>query len=230
MTLASVQDIQDYLEVEFDSESTPKLSVVERWLDSASAEVENTIKQNLEVVSKTDVIIDITSENTGASQTNWDGVRFTRIPPYRDLIFIPDKNVISLEKVEVNTKGPQEEPEWKELVIGLGKDVRLFNDTIQLLNPSIRPLTGNYKLRISYTTGYSDLLPIAQDIVVYMVSLNIIDQRLINESGAGTGGPIRIGDISVDSNRSFDLNLRERVESLLEKRLEKLGTFNVYII
>lgn len=230
MTFATVSDIEDYLNVELTSESYPKESVVEGWLESTSAEIRNIIKQEVEVTTKTDVILDITSENTSASQTNWDAIRFTKIPPYRDLIMIPDENIVSLDKVEINTRGPNEPPEWTELSVGIGNSVRLYRNYVQLLTPDIRPLTGNYKMRISYTYGDPTLLPVAKDLTIYMTALKFVDQRLISESGQGTGGPVRIGDIQIDSNRTFDLDLRMKIQTQLEDRLKQLGTFNVYII
>lgn len=230
MAYATKDDIQEYLGITIDSSTTPKDTTVNRWLEVESLELENTIKDNFDTRVVTDAILDVTSDTTNTSATNFDMTRFTHIPARRDMITLPDKNVVSLTKVELNVKAWGETPEWEELSIGLGGDVRLFQNHIQFLRPRVRPIKGNFKLRVTYQHGNSELLAFAEDVVILKTALRVIDQRLISESGDGTGGPVRIGDISIDSNRSFDLDLRERTEAALEKRIGKMGTFNAYVI
>ncbi len=230
MAYATRNQVEQYLGVSYTSNTFPTSTAIEEWLDDIQVEIDNETKTSYDIITKSDVIIDISSDTTTTSAVSFDGTRFTQIPATADLIQLPDKDVVSLTTVEINRAAPQATPVWEQLNIGLGGDVRLHKNSIQILRSGIPVLRGTARFKVTYNVGNPELAPIAKWISIYKVALRVMMSQQVNNIAEGSQGPIRIGDISIDNNSGFSLDFIESTQRLLDREVDKLGTHNTYVI
>jgi len=229
MSLTSTANVSDYLQTTIDGSSTPSSTVVDRWVDEVSDEIQHITKQTFQTVTVTDKILPINSDNTVASANSVDVTESWDLPAGRDLIILPHTNIISLDKFEINTVGDSETPVWEELTIGYGGDVVLRDDKIVVLSSNLVIKAQNASIRVGYTYGESSVPGFVQKIATRMVALEYVKSGLSSEVSSG-GGNIRVGDIQITEPGRFSQSYVDTEQEWIDMKLRQIGTHNVYLI
>ena len=138
MALTSVANVSAFLQQTIDGTTTPSDTTVTEWIAEVSDEIEHITKQKFEINTVTDLIIGINSDTTTTSANSFDGTAFWEIPSGRDQVVLPQENILTLTKVEVNTVADSITPVWEELTIGYGGDVILTGNKLDFIGYNFR--------------------------------------------------------------------------------------------
>lgn len=229
MAYCTTDDIGNYLGITIDETSTPSSTVVSGWLQESKEWIDHITKTTYEESTVMDKVIEFTSDNTRTSAGAFDSTGALNQPANPDMILLPDKDIISITKVEFNRAGEFESADWEEVTSGIGGQVQLVGDYIQLIDPNDYPRKGINSIRLTYTKGRSTVPATVKSLCVYQTSIKLMEGAQSNTL-TEAGGDIRIGDIALSEPGAYSLSFIKQTKDSLQGQMDLLGTHNTYLI
>ena len=199
-----LQIIEDELDATFTNETEPSEQAVLRYIKEAEARIDDTAGQRYDTHVVTDEVRD------------FDGQAFINTPP----------GLNSVQKIEWRSPPSTD---WNELA---SDDFVVYPQFGRIERNKYKaknwPVRGQQTLRLSYTLGDSDNIPVhIQELATDMVVYKVIKKALQQEASV-SGGDIRVGPITL---RGSPTSLVERVNGLkdsIKERLASLASARVY--
>jgi hypothetical protein len=230
MKYTTVENVSAFLQTAIGTSTTPTTAQVTNWIEENENELDWTLHTEFGTSKATDEILSYDSDSSKSSAHSFDYTGAYELPAKRDVIILPFKNCISLDKIEFNIQGsPSSTPDWVEGEVGWGKDAVLVEDSILLLNPNKTPIPTVNSIRVTVTYGHNSTPKLVQKIVTRMTALDFMRSSNTKDVSAG-GGSIRVGDISLSEGGNFGIAFMAQTENEIDRLLNKLGTFNTYLI
>lgn len=205
-TTANLVEAEIRAENAFSSSTIPTLAQVQTWIQESSHEIEVLTNNVYTSTVVTEAVFD------------YDGSGIFRIP---------NRPLLSVEKVEYNSAGITETPVWNEVAT---------NNYLTYLNEGeidftgYFPASGKKKLRLSYTYGQTSTPLNVQRLCTLMVADRVIST--LNASQGNTeGGSIQVGMISVSDPSNYSINYTKQLKVDIQTLITRLGMdINTFVI
>ena len=164
MNYTTIENVENFLQTTFDTQSDVTISYVEQLIDSTSSEIDSITGISFSKQVVTDEVHDLPVETKSILPRNFP--------------------VISVENVEYRSNADEWNPEWTTM-----ENFRCEFDVIHFS----RPVVGKQALRISYTHGFEEVPAEVEHLATLMVIRRLIseDDARNGHINQLTVGPLR---------------------------------------